>query len=38
MDSRFAQYNSPQSEARRRKDFEGAVEDPRKSAFNVLGW
>jgi hypothetical protein len=39
MDQRFAQYNTPQSEEARRKTFEGAEgEDPRKSAFNVLGW
>lgn len=37
MDSRFAQYNSPQSEAQRAKTFEGTNLDPRKSMFNILG-
>jgi hypothetical protein len=38
MDGRFAQYNTTASEENRKKAFEGAVEDPRKSLFNVLGW
>ncbi|KAK7227065.1 hypothetical protein V2G26_015068 [Clonostachys chloroleuca] len=38
MDGRFAQYNTVASEENRKKAFEGAVEDPRKSLFNVLGW
>lgn len=37
MDRAFAQYKSPESEAARRKVFEGQS-DPRKSLFNVLGW
>jgi hypothetical protein len=38
MDSRFAQYNSTQSEAQRRKTFEGNGHlDPRTSLFNILG-
>ena len=41
MDERFAQYNTPESEAARRKMYTEAGkggEDPRTSAFNVLGW
>ncbi|KAK2728991.1 hypothetical protein CKAH01_10562 [Colletotrichum kahawae] len=38
MDHFFAKYRDPQSEAARQKVFDGAVEDPRKSWFNVLGW
>ncbi|PNP54609.1 hypothetical protein THARTR1_05166 [Trichoderma harzianum] len=38
QDRFFAQYKSPESEAVRQKVFDGAVEDPRKSWFNVLGW
>ncbi|KAI8290676.1 hypothetical protein K4K56_007074 [Colletotrichum sp. SAR 10_98] len=38
MDRFFAKYRDPQSEAARQKVFDGAVEDPRKSWFNVLGW
>ncbi|EHK24248.1 uncharacterized protein TRIVIDRAFT_219707 [Trichoderma virens Gv29-8] len=38
QDRFFAQYKNPQSEAVRQKVFDGAVEDPRKSWFNVLGW
>ncbi|KAG9257615.1 uncharacterized protein F5Z01DRAFT_646498 [Emericellopsis atlantica] len=38
MDSRFAQYNSTQSEAQRRRTFEGNTHlDPRTSLFNILG-
>lgn len=37
MDSRFAQYNNTQSEAQRRKTFEGTNLDPRRSMFNILG-
>lgn len=37
MDSRFAQYNNAQSEASRRKTFEGTNSDPRTSMFNILG-
>ncbi|KAI6780352.1 uncharacterized protein J7T54_005454 [Emericellopsis cladophorae] len=38
MDSRFAQYNSSQSETQRRKTFEGNAHlDPRTSLFNLLG-
>ncbi|KAJ0342576.1 hypothetical protein KNSL1_010635 [Colletotrichum chrysophilum] len=38
MDRFFAKYRDPQSEAARQKVFDGAVEAPRKSWFNVLGW
>ncbi|KAL1876352.1 hypothetical protein VTK73DRAFT_9531 [Phialemonium thermophilum] len=38
MDRFFSQYRTPESEASRQRVFEGAVEDPRKSWFNVLGW
>ncbi|CCF37989.1 hypothetical protein CH063_09197 [Colletotrichum higginsianum] len=38
MDRFFAKYRNPQSEAVRQKVFDGAVEDPRRSWFNVLGW
>ncbi|KAF4829924.1 hypothetical protein CGCSCA4_v014392 [Colletotrichum siamense] len=38
MDRFFAKYRDPQSEAARQKVFDGAIEDPRKSWFNVLGW
>ncbi|KAH8733907.1 hypothetical protein BGZ61DRAFT_529141 [Ilyonectria robusta] len=38
FDRFFDQYNSAQSEASRKAAFEGAVEDPRKSFYNVLGW
>lgn len=39
MDSRFAQYNSTQSEENRAKTFEGNNKrlDPRTSMFNILG-
>ncbi|KAH6893068.1 hypothetical protein B0T10DRAFT_559067 [Thelonectria olida] len=38
FDRSFSKYNSPESEASRRATFDGAVEDPRTSIFNVLGW
>ncbi|KAL7929657.1 hypothetical protein V8C35DRAFT_284163 [Trichoderma chlorosporum] len=38
QDRFFSQYKNPQSEAVRQKVFDGAVEDPRKSWFNILGW
>ncbi|KAL7940456.1 hypothetical protein V8C42DRAFT_242129 [Trichoderma barbatum] len=38
QDRFFAQYKNPQSEAVRQQVYKGAVEDPRKSWFNVLGW
>ncbi|KAK0767139.1 hypothetical protein N5P37_000873 [Trichoderma harzianum] len=38
QDRFFAKYKNPESEAVRQKVFDGAVEDPRKSWFNVLGW
>ncbi|OAA66445.1 hypothetical protein SPI_01021 [Niveomyces insectorum RCEF 264] len=38
MDRYFASYNTPQSEASRRRVFEGASEDPRTSLLNVLSW
>ncbi|TDZ36467.1 hypothetical protein C8034_v007856 [Colletotrichum sidae] len=38
MDRFFAKYKDPQSEAARQRVFEGAMEDPRKSWFNILGW
>ncbi|KFH41720.1 hypothetical protein ACRE_075590 [Hapsidospora chrysogenum ATCC 11550] len=37
MDSRFAQATSPESEAKRRKTFEGTNSDPRESIYNRLG-
>ncbi|KAJ0166203.1 hypothetical protein CTA2_8264 [Colletotrichum tanaceti] len=38
MDRFFAKYRNPRSEAVRQRVFDGAVEDPRRSWFNVLGW
>ncbi|KAF9878435.1 hypothetical protein CkaCkLH20_03927 [Colletotrichum karsti] len=38
MDRFFSKYKNPQSETVRAKVFDGAVEDPRRSWFNVLGW
>ncbi|KAH7018072.1 uncharacterized protein B0I36DRAFT_368120 [Microdochium trichocladiopsis] len=38
FDRAFAQYNTPESEASRARAFAGAVEDPRTSFFNALGW
>ncbi|KAK1962788.1 hypothetical protein LY78DRAFT_705605 [Colletotrichum sublineola] len=38
MDRFFAKYNNSQSEAVRQRVFDGALEDPRKSWFNILGW
>ncbi|KAK2028994.1 hypothetical protein LX32DRAFT_639501 [Colletotrichum zoysiae] len=38
MDRFFAKYKNPQSEAVRQRVFDGALEDPRRSWFNVLGW
>ncbi|KAM0479037.1 hypothetical protein ACHAPE_003543 [Trichoderma viride] len=38
QDRFFSQYKNPQSEAARKKVYQGAKEDPRKSWFNVLGW
>ncbi|OLN86177.1 hypothetical protein CCHL11_04156 [Colletotrichum chlorophyti] len=38
MDRFFAKYKNPKSEAVRQRVFDGAVEDPRKSWFNILGW
>jgi hypothetical protein len=37
MDSRFAQYNSAESEAQRRKTLDGTNSNPRRSIFNILG-
>lgn len=37
MDRYFSTYRSPESEASRRKVFEGQP-DPRNSLFNVLSW
>ncbi|KAJ9133872.1 hypothetical protein NKR23_g10512 [Pleurostoma richardsiae] len=38
MDRFFAQYKNAQSEESRRRVFEQAREDPRKSLYNILGW
>ncbi|KPM38823.1 hypothetical protein AK830_g7751 [Neonectria ditissima] len=38
FDRFFDQYNNTQSEASRQRTFSGAVEDPRTSFYNVLGW
>ncbi|KAK7432349.1 hypothetical protein QQZ08_000911 [Neonectria magnoliae] len=38
FDRFFDQYNNSQSEANRQRAFSGAVEDPRTSFYNVLGW
>ncbi|KXJ86426.1 hypothetical protein Micbo1qcDRAFT_209116 [Microdochium bolleyi] len=38
FDRAFAKYNTPESEASRARAFAGAVEDPRTSMFNALGW
>ncbi|WDK09185.1 hypothetical protein CGRA01v4_00463 [Colletotrichum graminicola] len=38
MDRFFAKYKNPRSEAARQKVFDGALEDPRRSWFNILGW
>ncbi|EEY22267.1 hypothetical protein HYQ46_007225 [Verticillium longisporum] len=37
LDRAFAKYNSPQSEASRKRSFEGAP-DPRTNLLNCLGW
>ncbi|KAI9903767.1 hypothetical protein N3K66_000296 [Trichothecium roseum] len=37
FDRSFSRYNTPASEAQRRKTYEGAS-DPRNSWFNILGW
>ncbi|KAI9172638.1 hypothetical protein HJFPF1_02147 [Paramyrothecium foliicola] len=37
LDSFFASYNTPQSEASRQRTFAGANTDPRTSFFNMLG-
>ncbi|KAF4979053.1 hypothetical protein FZEAL_4663 [Fusarium zealandicum] len=37
FDRSFSKYNTPQSEASRAKTFDGAVENPRTSLFNLLG-
>ncbi|KAF4470888.1 hypothetical protein FALBO_2209 [Fusarium albosuccineum] len=37
FDRSFSKYNTPESEAARAKSFEGAVENPRTSLFNILG-
>ncbi|KFA71712.1 hypothetical protein S40288_08990 [Stachybotrys chartarum IBT 40288] len=37
LDRSFAAYNNAQSEASRRRAFEGAT-DTRDALFNVLGW
>ncbi|CAM1506158.1 Fc.00g057990.m01.CDS01 [Cosmosporella sp. VM-42] len=39
MDSFFAKYNTPESEASRRETFKGLeYQDPRTNFFNVLSW
>jgi hypothetical protein len=37
FDRSFAKYNTPESEANRARTFDGAVENPRTSLFNILG-
>ncbi|KAM0253822.1 hypothetical protein ACHAP5_000401 [Fusarium lateritium] len=37
FDRSFAKYNTPQSEANRARTFDGAIENPRTSLFNILG-
>lgn len=39
FDKFFASYNTPESEASRRKTFEAAPkQDPRTNFLNILGW
>ncbi|EFW98828.1 hypothetical protein CMQ_4680 [Grosmannia clavigera kw1407] len=38
FDRYFSTYNTPESEASRKRVFEGASEDPRTSLMNILGW
>ncbi|KAL0940543.1 uncharacterized protein CTRU02_203307 [Colletotrichum truncatum] len=38
MDRFFSKYKNPKSEAIRQQVFDGAIEDPRKSWYNILGW
>ncbi|KAF4458180.1 hypothetical protein F53441_31 [Fusarium austroafricanum] len=37
FDRSFAKYNTPESEANRARTFDGAIENPRTSLFNILG-
>ncbi|KAM5353863.1 hypothetical protein ACJ41O_000513 [Fusarium nematophilum] len=37
FDHSFDKYNTPESEASRKKTFEGAQENPRTSLYNILG-
>ena len=38
MDRYFSAYHTAESEASRRRVFEGAIEDPRKNLLNFLSW
>ncbi|KAH7192678.1 uncharacterized protein B0J16DRAFT_333524 [Fusarium flagelliforme] len=37
FDRSFSKYNTPESEANRARTFDGAIENPRTSLFNILG-
>ncbi|QPC77057.1 hypothetical protein HYE68_007809 [Fusarium pseudograminearum] len=37
FDRSFAKYNTMESEAARARTFDGAIENPRTSLFNILG-
>ncbi|KAF5022605.1 hypothetical protein F66182_5351 [Fusarium sp. NRRL 66182] len=37
FDRSFSKYNTAESEANRAKTFDGAIENPRTSLFNILG-
>ncbi|CAK7232573.1 hypothetical protein SCUCBS95973_008304 [Sporothrix curviconia] len=38
MDRYFSAYHTAESEASRRRVFDGAIEDPRKNLLNFLSW
>ncbi|CAK7203375.1 hypothetical protein SEUCBS139899_006108 [Sporothrix eucalyptigena] len=38
MDRYFSAYHTPESEASRKRVFDGAIEDPRKNLLNFLSW
>ncbi|CAK7274893.1 hypothetical protein SEPCBS119000_006407 [Sporothrix epigloea] len=38
MDRYFRAYHTAESEASRRRVFDGAIDDPRKNLLNILSW
>ncbi|CAK7275331.1 hypothetical protein SEPCBS57363_006626 [Sporothrix epigloea] len=38
MDRYFSAYHTAESEASRKRVFDGAIDDPRKNLLNILSW